>query len=1123
MKKFFSLCVAVIASLSAMAQDWGPNVFSNSNLEGDDYSHVALKPNQLADGSANSAIFTGAEVTAETGLVEGVGVDGSKCVKVLSAAGAAQDWDAQFWIVLPEVKEVGDKFHVKFSYRAEYPEVDDLGDPVDNITIGTQAHAAPGNYNHWVGIGDVSFTKEWQVFEADVTISGDQYGSAGFTSIAFNLCQNNKNYDATFFFDNIELQFEKADETLTPYWQPIVSGGDFETGASSNFVLRINGAGGDVNPDPIEGVGVDESAGIMFEVPAQASQTWDSQFFIVLNEALPAGEMLKVEFDYKASEDMGSAIDTQCHGATPGSYIFYTCIGSPTFTSEWKHYEKTMSVSSDQSTDDSQFQTIAFNLAVSDHPVTFYLDNITAKHKKMVPISENPERYALMETITKYEGTYDFDNLQAWKANSEIRDAFAQAYMAANEAGDDDDFAALNDALNAAASKFAASVKDYNNLANFIKLISEKAEQAGKMGDDYADLKGSLEDYADPLNEAWEQEQWTKEEITAAINTTELYAKVKDYVLKAMKSGDDVTILINNSNYSWGTQNWSGSFTARANTAERWHASFDVNQTLADMPKGAYTLNFKGFQRHDTNDDGEEGVTDALVYVNSVSKYLAEGTDDAVEGEFPNSMETAREAFDAGAFDNTMAIVLTEAGDMKIGVKGTNTLNWVIWSDFQLIYKADDAASKAAAIQDQIDYVEAVKKAKDDNLNEPVKEKCEDVMYEAAQVAKNIESASDKDIADAIASLVAIVQEMKDVEKLMGDVNDAYDNFMVSMSDYYDTAAADIQARADKAEACFDESNENYYGKMTVEQLNAYVDELKTLAGALKIDKDAYAATDENPADLTALFENPDFEDFSEVGANKNYPGWSGSGFGTGGGTAGPVAERWNQSNGFDTYVDLAGLPEGTYTLSCDGAYRLGGSVGEADWNVAFNGAETDQQAFLYAQTTYGKNEVAIHSIAEGGMTKEECETVITDSGEPIDVSANCETYSVKKETGEVDEDGNAITESITYYFPNQLKTANQWMKDAGKYLNNNVSFKVGADGKARLGVARYKGQSNNWAFLDNFKLIYHGKNSAIDTPVETIVVKQADKGIYTITGVRVANTNRAGLYIINGKKVMVK
>ena len=72
------------------------DLITNGDLEGDDVSCFYSKENA---GAPFPSVIT-----------DGIGVDGSRGIMVHSAAGAAQDWDAQFWINLPETLPEGTKF-----------------------------------------------------------------------------------------------------------------------------------------------------------------------------------------------------------------------------------------------------------------------------------------------------------------------------------------------------------------------------------------------------------------------------------------------------------------------------------------------------------------------------------------------------------------------------------------------------------------------------------------------------------------------------------------------------------------------------------------------------------------------------------------------------------------------------------------------------------------------------------------------------------------------------------------------------------------------------------------------------------------------------------------------------
>jgi len=159
------------------------DLITNGDLEGDDVSCFYSKE---AAGSPFPSVIT-----------DGVGVDGSRGIQVHSAAGAAQDWDAQFWINLPETLPEGTKYRISFAYRAS---MDGSAD--------TQAHRDPSDYIHYEMIGSPNFTTEWQVYNYEGTITAQQSGENTMHSIAFNLSKDRAN-DIDFFFDNIKFEVYK--------------------------------------------------------------------------------------------------------------------------------------------------------------------------------------------------------------------------------------------------------------------------------------------------------------------------------------------------------------------------------------------------------------------------------------------------------------------------------------------------------------------------------------------------------------------------------------------------------------------------------------------------------------------------------------------------------------------------------------------------------------------------------------------------------------------------------------------------------------------------------------------------------------------------------------------------
>lgn len=288
------------------------------------------------------------------------------------------DYDTQFFITWGEefaLKE-GDKFKVTFEYMADTP--------IDGI--GTQAHGAPGNYNHWDMIGSVNFTDEWQTFESgEKTISADQGKNSGCWTIAFNLAKGEEN---TFYFRNIIVEIygeKKATKTVISektVWTQLINNSDMEGEDNSSFYTKVD------NGDPAlseiqDGIGVDGSRGIVVNATDRVSNPWDNQFWFRFNESVPANTSLKVSFDYKADTD--AKVHAQAH-REPSDYEG-EIIGDLNFETDWKTY------SNDNLTHGGAFQSVAFNLNDDANPDAnnYYFDNISVEYGALINDVTNME------------------------------------------------------------------------------------------------------------------------------------------------------------------------------------------------------------------------------------------------------------------------------------------------------------------------------------------------------------------------------------------------------------------------------------------------------------------------------------------------------------------------------------------------------------------------------------------------------------------------------------------------------------------------------------------------------------------------------------------------------------
>ena len=347
---------------------------------------VELIPNGDCETAAEHAFAAAKEVPVDGSnvnkarIVDGVGKDGGKGIEVVAGAKESQPWDNQFWIYEPYYLPAGTSIVVEFDYKA------DLAG-----SVGTQSHrepAAGNNYLHYIGIGNVSFTTEWQHFKYEGKIQNECDGKdddgnavARFLSFAFNL---NDIADANkYYFDNLSFkvpadviagkepiydvdnykEVEYVDPATLDFTDNILKNGDLKGDDMSEFYLKNNDVE-DPETLPVEKTEFEGAFEIDVETVARPAgekegevggNDYDAQFFVRLPYVLPKGKTFNLEFDLYAEEINTLAI--QAHGE-PGQYKANLASVKTDPSVDAVHFQKYLKAPADM-------RAIAINLAVA--------------------------------------------------------------------------------------------------------------------------------------------------------------------------------------------------------------------------------------------------------------------------------------------------------------------------------------------------------------------------------------------------------------------------------------------------------------------------------------------------------------------------------------------------------------------------------------------------------------------------------------------------------------------------------------------------------------------------------------------------------------------------------------
>jgi len=147
----------------------------------------------------------------------------------------------------------------------------------------------------------------------------------------------------------------------------------------SSFFTKVNKGG--ANPSTITvDAGRFGGRGIKITSIDNASDGFDTQFWVKFDRPVNSGTKIHIEFDYRSSEP--TTVSSQEHGGNC-NYVWYAGLNEFSPSINWKHFSQDFTVSKGENDADITIQSIAFNLNdTKNKAIDFYFDNFLVYAEK---------------------------------------------------------------------------------------------------------------------------------------------------------------------------------------------------------------------------------------------------------------------------------------------------------------------------------------------------------------------------------------------------------------------------------------------------------------------------------------------------------------------------------------------------------------------------------------------------------------------------------------------------------------------------------------------------------------------------------------------------------------------
>lgn len=727
--------------------------------------------------------------------------------------------------------------------------------------------------------------------------------------------------------------------------------------------------------------------------------------------------------------------------------------------------------------------------------------------------------------------------------NADLRKQLADAVDAGQalvsaQSVDDEKNKAATEAIKALLGEVNASIAAYKSLNTFRDDVSAATIKYNE--DEYPELNVTLTNMLDDVDSALRSLDWTTskiEETIASLNTIikEGVKKQWDAVIasgKVLAKDLDISVLFDQMAYPYSTsaatnptiEKWTktgdGQFKTQFGTAEIWSGSainsFKVSSTLTELPVGKYTISTKAFFRNADNvtnftNYDETNTPEARLFAgaNTVGLTNVAALANDIEGQtgwtsangdeaapyVPNNQEAAYNIFNNDEYTSliqkSVSTVVPQNGSLEFGIsaEGMEANAWTIWYTFTVTYNAPTASDvagvlealkiQAATLQDEVKVVKAA----------------DEKIENAKRAHENANMSSVEALMDVMAKYVEAIA--------YAEKSDSLYKVMVERYDIYTELMSEVESEEPKYHALMEEIGSIYEevgGIEDNEKLQEYIDAIKDMWAAFVQYPVLKTSSLDDPGNITTAIYNYSFIDPATQVAGLG--GWTytrdgGNEIKTGGSEENPAAEFYN-NNSFNFYQTLKGLAEGYYQIRVQSFYRAGAAQANAD--------------SLTAEPTYGQN-VKLYAKTESGEVATSVKNILQREDEEGSL-----------ETGQSATGGETVVKYAgedEFYIPNDMTSFCEYT-EIGIYWNE-VKVHLNAGETLTLGLFKDTHIDNDWTIFNNFELYYLGNDEAPDA-INAVEVngEKASAAIYNLAGQRVAKAVK-GLYIMDGKKVVVK